>query len=86
MWGDDLFSSHSVLIRDKVRWKGGGGPREKFLLNPKKYPKLNLSIFRCFKHELQLFKVVSSLLVVKINIKMEQNYKKKNWGQMLGGA
>ena len=62
----------------------GGGLTKNFLLKPKYPPKLNLSNV-CFKHGIQLFKVVSSLKVVKIYTKMY--YHCKNFrGQMSGGG
>ena len=46
-----------------------GGTWKKILTEAPKPPKLNLRNFWCFKHEMQLFKVVSSIKVVKIYTK-----------------
>ena len=42
-------------------------------------------MFRCFGHEIQLFKVVSSLKVVRIYVKMYLNFQNFQ-GQMSGGG
>ena len=62
-----------------------GGLRKNSPLKPQIPPakQLNLSNFRCFKHEIHLFKEVSSLKVVKIYIKCNkllQKFSGKNVG------
>ena len=78
------FWSPSVPDGDEVRW--GGGTCEKNLTEAKTAQLMqNLAIFCYFKHEIQLFKVLLSLKVVKFDTKMYLNLS-NIWGRTSAGG
>ena len=85
MGGTQNFRSPSVPNGDEVG--GGGGLAKKNPTEAKNAHLMqNLAIFCYFKHEIQLFKVLLSLKVVKFDTKMYLNFSNFRGRTSAGGG
>ena len=81
-WGTQNFRSLLGTNGDEVGWVGLAKKSEWSQNCP---PNANLGHFCYFKHEIQLFKVLLSLKVVKFDSKMYLNFS-NFWGQTSAGG